>query len=931
MHKAFGKSLQWDDTTIDSPAVRNLMFTVMQGREVLRAEFTPEEIANALRRGSITGSRVSSHTPVADGVGAGTPAPPQDQRAPTAGENSHIEAPVCDGGITTTPAPTPVHFDQDVQITEEARLSPGGMSESSFMLFPDIITAGPTTPIGHTPTDARNEEHRETGRTEVATLERDFPEIDLTVMRDPRSPKRSVYVADIDVFIRGFASGDDALKWSEFVEVAGAQPVSTSTKQNVCLSVLSFFVHMMPQIVNKWKEVVVRIACGPRVNLRSVDDAKKLYHELDGGGADGFIPTILRQDKEYSLSRTPYALHPYSVETEIRYYDHRDSKFYFGPTNNGGGGVNPQGDSAAGPPGGRGTRDDAVTDPPGQDGAHGAVAPGQAASNEDVSGADEMEEDDEEFEGGPARGASGSAGDVRFVVPTERIIAESVAKEAATLFPLTRMDGEDKTIRDPGDPFASAPKEEQVRHLWGVIFDYSIEDAFGLVGLEGLPPANRAVLLFGCLLQEMSDRYNRFRSLVDYLRLFMRLQRKGVPETDCGWSSYPVRLDMLYYETCVLLQACTPLRIALLDGQHRAVAAKFAMTLRMPDTKVSQARRPGEPDVPKHVNLRETATTGYHAKLSGVSTVTVACDQECVAGKLFTQGTVNRLKQYSGNIQAAYLKTNPTSFVSFMDNFFEYVETNRETNVQTYPADLRITCTTKGFDTQTIQSRQQQLFKNVQQEICAKLGPYFGDRCLRYVLGYLLTQAAKTCTLVFAEGSGPWVSFLKDNDIEPSHVTLLQLFKALCGAEPHVPGESESYEDVKEKEVSDAGPVYKGGEPYYPKSLAKRLSFPPYPMYQLIELMAYSIVEGKTAVGHMRMRDLLSSVLSRRTVGVSQQWKYLKSEYGAEFTYPPWHYLTHENIVPMDDGDDDDYDNNDVSAVLEGDEQLKGNLSKRVR
>jgi hypothetical protein len=55
------------------------------------------------------------------------------------------------------------------------------------------------------------------------------------------------------------------------------------------------------------------------------------------------------------------------------------------------------------------------------------------------------------------------------------------------------------------------------------------------------------------------------------------------------------------------------------------------------------------------------------------------------------------------------------------------------------------------------------------------------------------------------------------------------------------------------------------------------------------------------------------------------------SEYGAEFTYPPWHYLTAENIVPMYDDDDDDYDNNDVSAVLEGDEQLKGNLSKRVR
>jgi hypothetical protein len=129
-----------------------------------------------------------------------------------------------------------------------------------------------------------------------------------------------------------------------------------------------------------------------------------------------------------------------------------------------------------------------------------------------------------------------------------------------------------------GSPRAKAAAVHDVDMLWFTLFGQKRVDCVEVTE-SGLNDVEQATVIFNALIGRLSMDYDGFKNVSHWMRLHRRLRE--VMWKDIAMEYQPTNERELYHEVRVMLQAFTPLRIAMLDGLGRIGGAVYALLGRL--------------------------------------------------------------------------------------------------------------------------------------------------------------------------------------------------------------------------------------------------------------------------------------------------------------------------------------------------------------
>jgi hypothetical protein len=168
------------------------------------------------------------------------------------------------------------------------------------------------------------------------------------------------------------------------------------------------------------------------------------------------------------------------------------------------------------------------------------------------------------------------------VVVEEDANAIGNMEEHARLKPMVSTGYEQGRSRDTlcGNSGARAARVGEVDILWYAFFGKKRVDCVELTKCD-LNDVEQATVIFGELIGRLTTEYDGFRNASQWMRLHRHLRKvmwKGI-----AMNYQPTNEKELYHEVRVMIQALTPLRIAMLDGLGRMGGAVYSLLGRLPE------------------------------------------------------------------------------------------------------------------------------------------------------------------------------------------------------------------------------------------------------------------------------------------------------------------------------------------------------------
>jgi hypothetical protein len=199
-----------------------------------------------------------------------------------------------------------------------------------------------------------------------------------------------------------------------------------------------------------------------------------------------------------------------------------------------------------------------------------------------------------------------------------------------------------------GSPRAMAAAVCDVDALWLALFGQVRGDCVEVNG--DLNDVERATVIFSALISRLVTDYNGFMTYSDWMRLHRRLR-------EFMWEGIELHYrhtneNELYHEVKVMLQAITPLRIALLDGLGRIGGTVYSLLGRLPERDPAEVR----------MRLRDNKRIikfdrEIYKKTGAATTLSLVCfdNNGSKERKSWTKEEVGRYQDYSAWLQDTYL------------------------------------------------------------------------------------------------------------------------------------------------------------------------------------------------------------------------------------------------------------------------------------
>jgi hypothetical protein len=235
------------------------------------------------------------------------------------------------------------------------------------------------------------------------------------------------------------------------------------------------------------------------------------------------------------------------------------------------------------------------------------------------------------------------------VLVEEEVNAVGNKEEHAKLLPMVSTGFQQGTGRETlcGSPKAMAAAACDVDALWLALFG---DKRSNCVDVDcALNDVEQATVIFSALIARLAIDYNGFRDVTDWMRLHRCLRE--VMWEDIRLDYRPTNENELYHEVRVMIQAMTPLRIALLDGLGRIGGTVYALLGRLPE------RDPAE--VTARVDNKRIIKFDheiYKKTGAGITLSLVCFDNNGDSGsKSWTKDEVRLYQDYSAWLQETYL------------------------------------------------------------------------------------------------------------------------------------------------------------------------------------------------------------------------------------------------------------------------------------
>jgi hypothetical protein len=223
--------------------------------------------------------------------------------------------------------------------------------------------------------------------------------------------------------------------------------------------------------------------------------------------------------------------------------------------------------------------------------------------------------------------------------------------EHARLLPMVSTGFQPGTGRETlcGSPGAMPARVHDVDILWYALFGLERVDCVEVTKC-GLNDVERATVIFNSLIGRLTKEYDGLRNVSEWMRLHRRLREfmwEGI-----AMKYRPTNENELYHEVRVMIQALTPLRIAMLDGLGRIGGTVYALLGRKPERNAAEVT----------VRLCDLSriipfTPEIYSKTGATTKLGLVCvDNNSTEGsEPWTKEVVEELKEYSARLQENFL------------------------------------------------------------------------------------------------------------------------------------------------------------------------------------------------------------------------------------------------------------------------------------